>query len=325
MNEFEIISHYFKQANLNSQKEILLGIGDDAAIIDVPDDSELLISTDTLVAGIHFPLNTLPEDIAYKALAVNLSDMAAMGADPRWITLSLTIPEFNEDWFKHFADSFNQLAVDYAIVLIGGDLSRGPLSVTVQMLGLVPKSISKKGVALRRQGATPGDLIFVTGKLGAAAYALRSIQNQDNIFQNPTTEETQRLNRPEPRIKTGIALRGIANSCIDISDGLLADLGHILEASHVGAEVMLENIPYSDSLLLLDNELAIELVLTGGDDYELCFTLPADTKANIIEKLNMTCPVRQIGLINNQTSNLVFKKANGEIYTSKFHAYRHFD
>lgn len=324
MNEFEIISHYFKQANSNGQKDVVLGIGDDAAIIHVPVDSELLISTDTLVADVHFPLNTLPEDIAFKSLAVNLSDMAAMGAEPRWITLSLTMPEFNQEWLNHFADSFNRLAADYEIVLVGGDLSRGPLSVTVQMQGLVPKGISKKGVALRRRGATPGDLIYITGKLGAAAFALKSILNQDNIYQNPSVEEIQRLNRPEPRVKTGIALRGIASSCIDISDGLLADLGHILEASNVGAEVMLENIPYSDSLLKLDNEVAIELALTGGDDYELCFTLPANIKDSIVEKLHRICPIKHIGSINDNAPDLVFKKANGEIYQAKSHAYRHF-
>lgn len=325
MNEFEIINHYFKQAYSNSRNDVVLGIGDDAAIIHVPEDSELLISTDTLVAGVHFPITTSPDDIAFKSLAVNLSDMAAMGAEPRWITLSLTIPEFNENWFKHFADSFNRLASDHDVVLVGGDLSRGPLSITVQMQGIVPKDISKKGIALRRQGAMPDDLIYVTGKLGAAAFALKSIISKDDVFQYPTIEEMKRLNRPEARVKTGIALRGIASSCIDISDGLLADLGHILKASNVGAEVMLEKIPFSESLLQLEEELAIELALTGGDDYELCFTLPGNTKDSVLEKLNMITPITHIGTINDSDSVLVIKKANREIYHAKSHAYRHFD
>ena len=325
MNEFEIIEKYFKQPFADKDGDVELGIGDDAAIIHVPEDSELLISTDTLVSGVHFPVETLPADIAYKSLAVNLSDMAAMGAEPRWITLSLTAPKFDEQWFKQFADSFNQLAMNHLLVLVGGDMSRGPLSITVQVHGVIPKSTYMTRTDLRREGAKPGDRIYVTGKLGGAAYALKSLLNENNVFQNPTEAELTKLNRPEARLEMGIALRGIATSCIDISDGLLGDLSHILKASRVGAEVELKKIPYSESLLNLDNDLAIELVLTGGDDYELCFSIPEETTSVVLEHINSICPVTQIGQITDQEGILNFKKENGEEYQLTSHAYQHFD
>ena len=325
MNEFEIIEHYFKQVFSDKDGDVVLGIGDDAAIIHVPEDAELLISTDTLVSGVHFPIETSPEDIAYKSLAVNLSDMAAMGAEPKWVTLSLTVPENNDAWFKAFSKSFNQLAAEHSLVLIGGDLTKGPLSITVQIQGLTPKTTFKSGSALRRQGAQAGDLIYVTGKLGGAAFALQSMLNKTGKYKNPDKEDLLRLNRPQPRIKTGIALRGLATSCIDISDGLYADLVHILKASKVGAEIELDKIPYANSLLNIDKDLAIELALTGGDDYELCFTLSEDTKTVVLEHLNSICPISCIGKINDKDAALVCKKENGEVYQPESHAYRHFD
>jgi thiamine-monophosphate kinase len=318
VNEFEIIEHYFKRAHPASQGNLTLGIGDDAAIINVPDDTELVISMDTLVAGVHFFENSSPDDIAYKSLSVNLSDIAAMGALPCWLSLSLTMPDNDLDWLKKFSSSFNQLAVEHSLVLIGGDLTKGPLSITVQIHGVVPK-----GKSLRRDGANVGDLIYVTGQLGAAAYAFRNIKDS-NLFPSPTDNEVQRLNRPEARIKTGIALREIASSCIDISDGLFADLGHILMASKVGAEVKLSDIPYSDSLQKLDKEIAIELALTGGDDYELCFTLPEEKNEIVINELESICPIHCIGSINNQASILSLIDDNDEPYEIKSSAYRHF-
>lgn len=319
MNEFEIIEHFFKQAYPESKGNLILGIGDDAAIINVAEESELVISTDTLVSGVHFFENSLPEDIAYKALSVNLSDIAAMGALPRWISLSLTLPDNNLDWLKKFSSSFNELAREQSLVLIGGDLTKGHLSITVQIYGVAPK-----GKSLRRSGAANGDLIYVTGDLGAAAYALKHIKEPDS-FPSVTDKELQRLHRPDARIKTGLELRDNATSCIDISDGLLADLGHILKASNVGAEIKLPNIPYSESLKKLDKELAIELALTGGDDYELCFTLPKGLPKSVIDKLELICPIHCIGKINKQASKLSLIDDDGERYEIKSKAYRHFN
>lgn len=318
MNEFEIIEHYFKQAHPASQANLTLGIGDDAAIINVPDDTELVISMDTLVAGVHFFENSSAEDIAYKSLAVNLSDIAAMGASPRWISLSLTLPDKDLDWIKKFSSSFNQLAMEHSLVLIGGDLTKGPLSITVQIYGIAPK-----GKSLRRSGANVGDLIYVTGYLGAAAYALKHIEGS-NVFSAPTDNEIQRLNRPEARIKAGIVLRDVATTCIDISDGLLADLGHILKASNVGAKVMLSDIPYSSSLQKIDREIAIELALTGGDDYELCFTLPEGVPDIVINELESICPIHCIGSITKHESQLSLIDGNDETYEIKSNSYRHF-
>jgi thiamine-monophosphate kinase len=319
VNEFEIIEHFFKEQYPASKGNLILGIGDDAAIINVSEDSELVISTDTLVSGVHFFEDAHPEDIAYKALSVNLSDMAAMGALPRWLSLSLTLPENNIEWLEKFSSSFNQLAHDHSLVLIGGDLTKGPLSISVQIHGVAPK-----GKSLRRSGANSGDLIYVTGQLGAAAYALKHI-NQPESFPSATEKELQRLNRPEARVKTGLELRDNATSCIDISDGLLADLGHILKASKVGAEIKISQLPLSESLEKMDEKEAIELALTGGDDYELCFTLPKGLSESAMNKLESICPIHCIGKINKEASKLIFIDDDGQPLDIKLNAYRHFN
>lgn len=318
MNEFEIIEHFFKDAHPTSKGDLALGIGDDAAIINVPDDSELVLSMDTLVSGVHFFEDTSPEDIAIKSLAVNLSDIAAMGASPRWISLSLTLPEKDLGWIEKFASSFNTFAVENSLVLVGGDLTKGPLSITVQIHGINPK-----GKSLKRSGANPGDSIYVTGKLGAAAYAFNSIVDSV-LYSVATEEEMQRLLRPEARIKTGTTLRSIATSCIDISDGLLADLGHILKASKVGADIKLAAIPYSYSLKNIDKNKAIEMALTGGDDYELCFTLPSAISDSVLNELESICPINCIGTITNQVSEFSLLDENDKPYKIMTDAYRHF-
>ena len=317
LNEFEIIEHYFKQAYPASKGNLKLGIGDDAAIINVSEDSELLVSMDTLVSGVHFFEDAAPEDIAYKALSVNLSDMAAMGALPRWISLSLTLPDNDTAWLQKFASSFNTLAEESSVVLIGGDLTRGPMSITVQIHGIAPK-----GKSLRRSGANVGDLIYVTGALGAAAYALKS--KQDESLPQASKEEQQRHHRPEARVRVGLELRDIANSCIDISDGLLSDLGHILEASNVGAEIVLADIPYSGSLHKLDSNAAITLALTGGDDYELCFTLPRDLPDAVIDEVQSICPITCIGKITSLDKGLVLLDEDGIKQIKGDAAYMHF-
>ena len=318
MNEFEIIEHYFKAAHPTTKGNLKLGIGDDAAILNVSEDSELLISMDTLVAGVHFPESAVPEDIAYKSLSVNLSDIAAMGGLPRWVSLALTLPDYNPAWLERFASGFNQLAEAAAVVLIGGDLTKGPLSITLQIHGVAPK-----GKSLRRHGANVGDLIYVTGKLGAAAYALKCLQGE--YSEAATIEEQQRLNRPEARYRTGLALRDVASSCIDISDGLFADLNHILQASQVGAELFLEELPYSDSLAKLDKDVAIELAIAGGDDYELCFTLPRDLPESVIEALQAICPIHCIGKITALESGVKLIDQADTIYPFESkRGYRHF-
>tara|TARA_R110000782_G_scaffold207855_1_gene296322 strand:- start:1304 stop:2260 length:957 start_codon:yes stop_codon:yes gene_type:complete len=318
MNEFEIIERFFKDAYPSSKGDLALGIGDDAAIINVPDDSELVLSMDTLVSGVHFFENALAEDIAIKSLAVSLSDIAAMGAKPYWISLSLTLPEIDLVWLEAFSSSFNELAIKHSLVLVGGDLTKGPLSITVQIHGVNPK-----GKSLRRSGANPGDAIYVSGKLGAAAYALKNIEDSV-LYPSASEEEVQRLHRPEARLKTGTILRNIATSCIDISDGLLADLGHILKSSKVGADIELATIPYSDSLKKLDKDMAIELALTGGDDYELCFTLPSGVPDSVLKELESICPVYRIGTITSQESELSLMDDNDEPYDIQANAYRHF-
>jgi len=318
LNEFEIIDHYFKPKFLDNQQGLKLGIGDDAAVIDISQDEELVVSIDTLVEGVHFLKDTSPQDIANKSLLVNLSDIAAMGASPKWITLSLTLPDNNSDWLKEFSKKFNSLLADYSLVLIGGDLTKGPLSITIQAHGIVPK-----GKFLCRDGAKPGDFIYVTGELGAAAYTLRYLEDSDKNLK-PTNEEIQRLNKPEPRIEVGLKLRDIATSCVDISDGLFSDLKHILRASKVGAEVKLMYIPYSKSLKLLDKELAIELALTGGDDYELCFTTPSFVSQSDLEKVITETQISQIGKINELSSKLNLIDDDGESYNLKSKCYKHF-
>lgn len=261
LNEFELIDHFFAQQTQN-RSDVMLGIGDDAALLQAPANQLLVTTTDTLISGVHFPIDTSPYDIGYKALAVNLSDLAAMGAEPAWVTLALTLPEANTQWLQEFTRGFFALASRYNVQLVGGDTTRGALSITVQAFGFVPPNR-----ALRRSGAKPGDAIYVTGNLGDAGFALQQKMEPFLV----------RLNRPEPRIETGLALRDIATSAIDISDGLVADLGHILKASGVGASLDVPVLPISSELLAaVGLEKAWQLALTAGDDYELCFTAPPD-------------------------------------------------
>lgn len=308
LNEFDIIQTFFdKQTQANAN--IILGIGDDAAIVAVPEHHELIITTDTLVANVHFPSHTSAYDIAYKALAVNLSDLAAMGATPAWVTLALTLPEANEQWLTDFSKGFFTLANHYHVALIGGDITRGPLSITIQAHGIIPK-----GTALRRDGAQVDDLIYVTNTLGDAGLALTYHQKK-TLSQNIL----DKFYRPEPQIVIGEKLRGIANAAIDISDGLAADLGHILKKSHVGAEIIVDKIPLSKSLLeTVSIEEGIQLALTAGDDYELCFTVP-ENKLSQLNNKHLTC----IGKIT-RNAGLDLHYQNGKKYDLKNHGYQHF-
>jgi thiamine-monophosphate kinase len=308
MAEFELIEKFFK--NNGGRSDVALGIGDDCAIVEVPQKHQLAVTTDTLVSGVHFPSDTSPFDIGYKSLAVNLSDLSAMGATPAWVTLALTMPEANENWLKEFCRGFFELAKRFGVELIGGDLTRGPLSITVQAQGFLPE-----GKALKRSGAKVGDLIFVTNTLGDAGLALQKFDKRIE----------DRLNRPEPRVSVGEKLLGVATAAIDISDGLAADLGHILKNSNVGATVIVDHLPLSAMLKeSVSADEAISLALNSGDDYELCFTASPENEklvAQISHDTNVL--INCIGKITSQKS-LALQFENGKIYDGKITGYQHF-
>jgi thiamine-monophosphate kinase len=312
MNEFDIIRQIFKTQAITRQ-DVALGIGDDAAILTPPLNQQLVTTTDTLISGVHFPENTSAYDIGYKALAVNLSDLAAMGATPAWLTLALTLPNADPTWLHDFAKGFFELSTQHHTQLIGGDLTHGALSITIQATGFIPE-----GQALKRSDAKPGDLIYVTNTLGDAALALNFLQKKISIPANYLEFILARLNRPTPRVAIGEELRNVAHAAIDISDGLAADLKHILENSHVGATVNVESIPLSEALRhSVNKEQAIALALSGGDDYELCFTVPPNKKNHI--PANCTC----IGEIT--TSNeLDLRYSDNTKYNLQNAGYQHF-
>ncbi len=319
LSEFNIIERYFTHQQ-KTDPAIVLGIGDDAAILHVPEGMELAVSMDTLVECVHFPAATHPADIGHKALAVNLSDMAAMSAEPRWATLALTLPESDESWLENFSKGFFNLADRYGVQLIGGDTTRGPLSITIQIHGLVPA-----GAALRRSAARPGDLIYVTGELGDAGLALLLLQEKISLSAEQAAHVMTRLNRPEPRVKEGLALRGIAHAEIDLSDGLAADLGHILDASGVGATLHMERLPLSPAVTsVLDKAGGWNLPLSAGDDYELCFTVPRENQAKLLEAMEQfSCRCTCIGVIE-ATPGLRCRLANGELFEPVRTGYQHF-
>ena len=238
--EFSLIARYFDRVR-SSRLDVELGIGDDCALLNIPEKQTLAISTDTLVAGNHFLPDIDPADLAYKALAVNLSDLAAMGADPAWLTLALTLPDVDEAWLESFSDSLFDLLNYYDMQLIGGDTTRGPLSMTLGIHGFVPM-----GRALTRSGAKPGDWIYVTGTPGDSAAGLAILQNRLQVADAKDADYLiKRHLRPSPRILQGQALRDLANSAIDLSDGLISDLGHIVKASDCGARIDLALLPFS--------------------------------------------------------------------------------
>ena len=266
MNEFEIIRRYFSPP---ADHTILAG-GDDAALIAVTAGMELAISADALVAGRHFFEDAEPYDVGYKAMAVNLSDMAAMGARPRWATLCLNLPAADARWLEQFSYGFLDLAREHRVDLIGGDTTRGPLAVCVQIMGEV-----SPGKALRRSGARPGDELWVSGHVGDAALALSCLRGDFELPAQEREQAMKRLNRPQPRVALGQGLTGLATSAIDVSDGLVADVGHIAEASHVRAVIEWEAVPLSPVAGRYRRHALIQrCALAGGDDYELVFAAP---------------------------------------------------
>jgi thiamine-monophosphate kinase len=267
--EFDLIARI--RARVAPRADVVLGIGDDAALLAPPPGRQLVVTADTLNEGVHFPRGTSPADVGWKALAVNLSDLASMGAEPAWCTLSLSLPQSDPAWIDGFLDGFLDLAGQHGIALVGGDTTRGPLSIAVTAMGLV-----EPGRALRRDGARVGDEVWVTGTLGDAAGGLALLDRE------PVPALRARLDRPTPRVAAGRALVGIASACVDVSDGLLADLGHVCARSRVAARIDVDALPASAALREAFGEAdRIALQASGGDDYELCFTAPADAGADI--------------------------------------------
>ncbi len=267
--EFDIIEQYFSSRIQGTGRDVVLGPGDDCAIVSVPHDAELCLSTDTLIEGVHLPVGVDGKVAARRSLAANLSDLAAMGASPRGFLLALTLPEENPNWLDTFSNELAVLAERFGIALVGGNLARGPLSITLTVMGATPK-----GKALRRSGARAGDDIWVSGSFGDAAAGLQSMD------QSPVAPLVERYESPTPRLELGGALVGIATAAIDVSDGLIADLAHLASASQCGAVIEADLVPVSDDLVQYADD-ALGFALSGGDDYELCFTAPEAKRASI--------------------------------------------
>ncbi len=319
MAEFDLIDRI--RSRVATRGDVVLGIGDDAAIVQLPAGRQLVVCTDTLNADVHFPLDTAAADIGWKVLAVNLSDLAAMAAEPAWCTLSLSMPDDDPVWLDGFLDGFLSLAAQHGVALIGGDTTRGPLSISVTAHGLVAP-----GRALRREGAQAGDDLWVTGTLGDAAGALALLLPRASVLPlhrdevepgavahaaraSPSVVESERaeaiqclrprLDRPLPRIAAGLRLGGLAHAGIDISDGLLADLAHLCHASGVAAEVALDSLPCSPALArAFDVAQRRILQASGGDDYELCFSAPLRVREAIhLVATQAGTPITRIGRV----------------------------
>lgn len=304
MAEFSIIDQYFKRP---SNVDVSLGIGDDSAIVTPPPAQQLVICTDTLVAGRHFPLNTSAHAIGWKSVAVNLSDLAAMGAKPHSILLALSLPTIDHEWLAEFSRGLFECCDQFGVSLIGGDTTQSTqLTISVTALGWI-----EQGQAVTRAGAQVGDYICVSGQVGDAAFGL---QHLGHPLQ-------QRLDYPTPRCQLGQQLKGLASSMIDVSDGLAQDLGHILKASNKGATLQLDQLPIDESLKSLETQKAWHYALAGGDDYELCFTISPQNYEKLLRQ-SLDVPLTIIGEITQQTG-LLFEYM-GETYPLHVHGYQHF-
>jgi len=314
-SEFSLIDRYFRNI-VNTRYPPGLGIGDDAAVVNVPDGQQLVMSVDTMVAGVHFPATTSAGDIAHKALVVNLSDLAAMGATPAWFLLSITLPEIDLDWLSEFSEGLKKTAEQYDIQLIGGDTCQGPLSVTIQVNGLVDSA-----KFITRSGAREGDLILVSGQLGNAAIGLASVQKKIRIKKELEEVAAQALYRPTPRLCLNDFLQKFASAAIDISDGLVGDLKHILDKSGIGAIVRQVDLPVND---WIKQNNSFEFALYGGDDYELCFTVPSCYQ-DVIQTWNEDNPDCLLSIIGEITKSGYYLIEDGKSTDlSKKQGYQHF-
>ena len=316
LSEFEIIKRFFQRDD--ARADVALGVGDDAACLRPPVGAELVVATDTLVNGVHFPNATSARDIGFKSLAVNLSDIAAMGARPAWATLALTVPQASEPWLAEFANGFFELATRHDVALVGGDLTRGSLSITVQLIGTVAS-----GRAVTRGGGKVGDDVYVTGTLGDARLALEVIGGRITPSKIHDEFLRKRLNRPCARVAVGCLLTGIASCAIDVSDGLAADLKHLLESSGVGMELIPDALPRSAALsAVLSERESLAAALAGGDDYELCFSAPVGQRQHVTAiALKCACPIARIGVLIEGNG---IRYANGKRLEAADEGYRHF-
>ena len=316
LSEFELIAKYFTPTVANA----VLGVGDDCALFRVSPGCELAVSTDTLVSGTHFFPDADAEKLGHKALAVNLSDLAAMGALPRYVLLALTLPKVDEPWLAQFSRGFLRLASEFGVELIGGDTTRGPLSITLTVMGEVGV-----GCALRRDGAQDGDDIWVSGELGAAALALKHLQGSITLQNDVFSAAAERLYCPSARVALGRALIGIAKSAIDVSDGLAADHGHLCERSGLSAHVHLGSVPMFHPLRSLDVADQIACAFAGGDDYELCFTAPESMRPRVLRtSVNVGLPLTRIGSMRCGDSKVHWIGERGEVVPLAFSGFDHF-
>lgn len=321
MNEFELIDRYFRRVPHNA--DVRIGIGDDAAVVAPARGMEYALTVDMLVEGHHFAVGADPRCLGHKALAVNLSDLAAMGALPRFALLAGALPRADETWVAAFMEGFDALARQYDVELIGGDTTRGPRNLCITAIGELPA-----GSAITRKGAHPGDLVFVSGSLGDAALALAVAGGETEVEPAARASLQHRLDAPDPRVALGVALRGIATAAIDVSDGLVGDLGHIVTASGVGATVSLMAVPCAEPLRVKlrgsERELALRCLLAGGDDYELCFTAPPSQRERIAAlALALALPLTSIGEVTTQ-AGLVVRDGHGHPLAALPHAFDHF-
>lgn len=318
MNEFELIQTYFYR---HAQRDdLVVGNGDDCAVMAVPEGHQLATSIDTLVEGVHFLPDVNPEWLGHKCLAVSLSDLAAMGSVPRWATLALTVPDVDSAWLESFSKGFLALAERFNVALVGGDTTRGPLSISVQVMGTV-----RDGQAVQRSGAQVGDDIYVTGQLGDSCLGLRHLQGEITLEEPHGYLCQLRLERPDPRVGVGVGISPFATAMIDCSDGLMADLGHLLSASEVGADIACERIPLSEAVsLYVQTSGDWKPVIAGGDDYELVFTANSESRsmvAAIAESVG--CPITWLGAIT-ESKGMRLSDDAGNLMDVSSSGYRHF-
>ena len=315
-----MIEAFFKAKSIQ-RKDVIIGIGDDGAVTHIPQGQALVTTTDTLLSGVHFLADTSPHAIAQKAIAVNLSDLAAMGAEPAWISLSLSLPEVDESWLEAFSNGLQEHAVYYSVQLIGGDMVKGPLAITITAQGFVPFD-----QALTRSNAKPGDSVYVTGTLGDAGLGLH-IAQQKCVLDDPLNQDylLNRLNYPTPRLLVGTSLRRIASACIDISDGMVSDIKHILNASQCGAIIHVDKLPMSKALKeSVSSSQAIDYALSAGDDYELLFTVSEEQKGHLETTLaSANVQATYIGQMSGCAGKLELRQAD-KPYEYSAKGYEHF-